>query len=196
MTTRPSDAETFTISRREAIRRAALVLGAGMTPSLVRGALEQKPTAAAGDAPVYLTVQHFALVAALAETIIPRTETPGAFDVGVPQFIDVLYGEFLTEEETKTLTDGLDRFGASCEATQGKPYEDLEPEQRSAFLAGAVEAPAGDERKFHRLVRELTILGYFTSREVGTSVLHYDPVPGRFDGCIPIEEVGNVNWTV
>ena len=38
--------------------------------------------------------------------------------------------------------------------------------------------------------RELVILGYFTSEEVGTNVLHYNPVPGRYNGCVPIEAVG------
>jgi hypothetical protein len=38
------------------------------------------------------------------------------------------------------------------------------------------------------------ILGYFTSEQVGRHVLHYDPVPGRYESCIPIEQVGNRNW--
>ena len=38
-------------------------------------------------------------------------------------------------------------------------------------------------------VRELTIVGYFTSETVGKTVLHYDPIPGRYDGCIPLAEV-------
>ena len=44
-------------------------------------------------------------------------------------------------------------------------------------------------------VQELVITGYFTSEQVGKTVLHYDPIPGRYDACIPISEVGNVNWT-
>jgi hypothetical protein len=44
-------------------------------------------------------------------------------------------------------------------------------------------------------MREATILGYFTSEEVGRKVLHYDPVPGRYDPCVPIGDVGSVVWT-
>ena len=49
------------------------------------------------------------MVSAIADRIIPRTDTPGAADVGVPAFIDLLYGQFMTEAERKMLTDGLDR---------------------------------------------------------------------------------------
>jgi hypothetical protein len=44
-------------------------------------------------------------------------------------------------------------------------------------------------------IKELTVIGYFTSELVGKSVLKYDPVPGRFDPCIPLAEVGNAQWT-
>jgi hypothetical protein len=39
------------------------------------------------------------------------------------------------------------------------------------------------------------VFGYFTSEQVGRNVLHYDPVPGRYDACVPIDEVGRRNWT-
>jgi hypothetical protein len=58
----------------------------------------------------------------------------------------------------------------------------------------AVAAQAKEKTFFH-LVKELTLLGYFTSEPIGKNVLHYDPIPGRFDGCIPLAEVGNVSWT-
>ena len=45
------------------------------------------------------------------------------------------------------------------------------------------------------VILELTVLGYFTSETVGKTVLHYDPVPGRFEACIPLAEVGNRAWT-
>ena len=44
-------------------------------------------------------------------------------------------------------------------------------------------------------LRQATILGYFTSEQVGKNVLHYDPVPGAYDGCVPIDQVGRRNWT-
>jgi glucoside 3-dehydrogenase (cytochrome c) hitch-hiker subunit len=40
------------------------------------------------------------------------------------------------------------------------------------------------------------VLGYFTSEQVGRNVLHYDPVPGRYEACIPIDQVGRRNWTI
>ena len=57
------------------------------------------------------------------------------------------------------------------------------------------QASKNQEGTFFYQLKELTVVGYFTSETVGKTVLHYDPVPGRFDACVPIAEVGNVNWT-
>ena len=49
--------------------------------------------------------------------------------------------------------------------------------------------------RFFPLLREYTLLGYFTSERVGREVLHYDPVPGRWAPCVPLAEVGDRLWT-
>ena len=64
------------------------------------------------------------------------------------------------------------------------------------MLRTIARAEEGTPAGFFRLIRSATILGYFTSEEVGRKVLHYDPVPGRYEGCIPIDQVGRRNWTV
>jgi hypothetical protein len=61
-------------------------------------------------------------------------------------------------------------------------------------LMQSAEAQSKEKTFFH-LIKELTLLGYFTAEPVGKNVLHYDPIPGRYQGCIPISEVGNVSWT-
>ena len=63
------------------------------------------------------------------------------------------------------------------------------------MLRAIAAAEEGKEQGFFRLIRSATVLGYFTSEEVGRKVLNYNPVPGRYDACIPIEQVGRRNWT-
>jgi hypothetical protein len=63
------------------------------------------------------------------------------------------------------------------------------------MLRGIARAEEGRPQSFFGLIRSATVLGYFTSEQVGRNVLLYDPVPGRYDGCIPIEQVGRRNWT-
>jgi hypothetical protein len=178
------------ISRREAIRRAALLAGIVLSPEWLGFAEQAGPAAQS-----YLTPEQGALVRAIANRILPRTDTPGAADVGVPAFIDLLYGEFMTDAERRMLTDGLAETEKTARSTEGASFAALTAERQDALLRGIARAEEGRDQGFFRLIRSATVLGYFTSEEVGRNVLNYDPVPGRYDGCVPIDEVGRRNWT-
>jgi hypothetical protein len=176
------------LSRREAIRRAAMLAGVAFSSDwlLASQAAPAKKT--------YLTSAQADMVSAMAERILPRTDTPGARDVGVPAFIDLLYGEFMTDAERDLLTAGLADLDTRARAAGGA-FATLSAERQDAILREVAQAEEGREQGFFRLFRSATVLGYFTSEEVGRNVLHYDPVPGRYDGCVPIDEVGRRNWT-
>ena len=200
----PSDEQTAPspIGRREAIRRAALLAGVVVAPEWLMAvdpafakppACKQVSPAAAG---ARLTSAHAAIAAAVADRILPRTDTPGAADVGVPAFIDRLYGEFMTPAERQMLTDGLNAVDAAAVAAHGSGFSTLTADRQDALLRTIARAEEGRDQGFFRLIRSATVLGYFTSEQVGRKVLHYDPVPGRYDGCVPIDQVGRRNWTV
>lgn len=189
------------IGRREAIRRAALLAGVVVAPEWLMAIDPAFAKAPAGEqvsaAPQgpRLTPAHAAIAGAIADRILPRTDTPGAADVGVPAFIDRLYGEFMTADERKMLTDGLTAVDAASRSEHGSGFSTLAADRQDALLRTIARAEEGRDQGFFRLIRSATVLGYFTSEPVGRNVLHYDPVPGRFDGCVPIEQVGRRNWT-
>lgn len=185
------------ISRREAIKRAALFLGVAISPSLLTGALHAATSpAAAGVTPTtFLSAKQLETVAAIAERILPRTDTPGALDVGVPAFIDLMVGKYFSAEERRMFTAGLADFDATSAAKHQRAFAGLSSEQQDALLMELAVASQKREKTFCHQIRELTVVGYFTSENVGRNVLHYDPVPGRFDACVPLSEVGNRSWT-
>ena len=188
-----------TISRREAIRRAAMLVGVAISPSWL-AAVDRVRAAAQSS---YLTTAQLTLTRAVADRIIPRTDTPGASDVGVPAFIDRLYGEFMTADEQSLFVEGLDLIRRTAISVDPAGFEALAADRQDALLrdladreqAAEEAAGPGSPQSAFRQIRTSVILGYFTSEEVGRNVLHYDPIPGRYDACIPIQEVGNRNWT-
>ena len=186
--------DSHPLTRREAIHRAALLLGAAITPSILQGVLHAQ-TPAAGAKPQFLTAAQFATVAAVAERILPRTETPGAIDVGVPAFIDLMVGKYLTTAERSTFTAGLAEVETKSSAAHRAAFAKLTAAQQDALLKAMAEAAQSKSGTFFHLVKELTILGYFTSEPVGKNVTHYEPIPGRYQGCIALSEVGNRAWT-
>ena len=191
MTPRDESSASGSIDRREAIRRAALLAGVALSPGWLSVIDRGAPLAQAR----HLTSGQLALVTAVAERILPRTDTPGATDVGVPGFIDLLYGEFMTDAERELLIAGLADVEKAARAGHDSSFHTLDAARQDALLEGIAKAEEGREGGFFRLIRSATVLGYFTSEPVGRNVLHYDPVPGRYDPCVPIDDVGRRNWT-
>jgi len=179
------------IGRREAIRRAALLAGVALSPewlSIVGRA--QTPATR-----TYLTAAQGPLVSAAAERILPRTDTPGAIDVGVPAFIDRFYGEFMSTADRQLLVSAVDEIEKAASTAHGASFAALTAMQQDAVLRSIATAQQGREPSSFGLLRSVTVLGYFTSEQVGKSVLHYDPVPGAYESCVPIDQVGRRHWT-
>ena len=193
---RPVSSSTSELTRREAIRRATLLLGVALSPSLVNGVLRAQDSRVPGPAKASnLTSYQLGTVAAVAERISPRTDTPGAIDVGVPAFIDVMYSEYMTLPDRGVIAAGLADVERRSKAAHGQAFAKLDASQQDALLTTIARESQHQQRTFFHQMRELTVLGYYTSEEVGKNVLHYDPVPGAFNACMPISAVGNVNWT-
>jgi hypothetical protein len=191
MDPRAESTDARAIDRREAIRRAALLAGVALSPrwlTLAEGAALPAQQA-------YLSPAQASIAAAIVDRIIPRTDTPGAADVGVPAFLDRLYGEFMSDAERQLLIKGLTDVESAAKSTQKASFSSLPADRQDEVLRSIAQAEEGREQGSFALLRSVTVLGYFTSEQVGRNVLHYDPVPGRYEACIPIEEVGRRNWT-
>ena len=182
---------TSLIDRREAIRRTALLAGVALAPDWLDFAVRAQGPASR----TYLSATQGAVLSAAAERILPRTNTPGAIDVGVPAFIDRFYGEFMSAGDRQLLGSVLDDIERAAATAHNAGFASLAPPQQDAVLRSIASAQQGKDPASFGLLRSVTILGYFTSERVGKDVLHYDPIPGAYDGCVPIDQVGRRNWT-
>jgi len=188
------------IDRREALRRAALLLGGAISAPTIAAVLAGcEARSAEGErwSPRALTPEQGDLVAAIADQIIPRTDTPGARDVGVHRFIDTMLAEYYSTEERSSFLAGLAGVDASARSASGQSFVRLSPSrQRDILLPFDAEAYRGATRQpFFRTMKELTLLGYYTSEAGATRELKYARVPGRFDGCVPFTNIGRA-WSV
>ena len=195
------------MNRRELIQRVAMLMGGAISAPAVLGVLNgcsPKPSGASWT-PQFLSKEEGAVVDDVAELIIPRTDTPGARDVGVPAFIDVILKDAYPAEDQARFVSGLKDFEAEAQRAHGKPLLELPQAQRLAFLqkvhdeAAAAEKKQADnevppserKRPFVLMMKELTLLGFFVSKPGATQVLQYVAVPGGFRACIPIAQAGN-----
>ncbi len=181
------------INRREALQKACEIMGGALSTSLVMGVLAGcKADPALDWTPEALTSQEALIVAALAEQILPETSTPGARQVGVARFIDSMVAGYLPEAERNAFMDGLASLAE-------RKFSRKTPEEQLAMVTGLAEEARqqmrdSDSKPFFLLAKEMTVLGFFTSEVGATQVLNYDPIPGGFQGCMPLDEAGGKTW--
>jgi len=143
---------------------------------------------AQGEAGRALSTTQLAQVRALADAILPRTEVPGALEVGAPEFVDLLLAEWYPADERAQLLAGLDALERKCRQAQGGAFAELEPAGRTAFLAvvdGASGEPGSAEHAYQRVKQQL-VFGFLTAKPIAAIVNTTPIIPGRFDGCIPL----------
>ena len=186
------------MNRREAIQRTAMVLGYAVSAPALAGILNGCKTAPELTyTPVFFTYDQASLISEVAEIILPKTDTPGAKDVGVPGFIDQMLKEVYPLKDQDRFMKGLAEFEEDSKKTYGDRFALCEPEQQlelvkkyhDAAIAGVKDTSITD-RPFILMTKELTMLGFFTSEPGATQVLQYAPVPGAYHGCLPLAEVG------
>ena len=187
------------IDRREALRKTALLMGAAVSASALTGILQGcKATPELTYTPQFFTEDQARVVMEVAEIIIPKTDTPGAKDAGVPGFIDIMLKDCYKKEDQDRFIAGLATFDEEAKKAYGDSFIYCKPEQQVEFVTkthatALAEAKENKEAKrpFILMAKELTLLGFFTSEPGATQVLQYVAVPGSYKGCIPLAEAGN-----
>lgn len=147
-----------------------------------------------------LSAAQAAQVAALADTILPRTETPSATDVGVVAWVDLIVADYFRDDERRQFMDGLAAIDALAKSPAPTTAATGAAAPAGGTGGGAGNEPAaalalvetleqGDRRSTAGLawwrLKGLVLHGYFTSERVQKEVLKGQVMPGRFDGCVP-----------
>src|SRR6476469_6184497 len=137
--------------------------------------------------PNELSPAHMALVRAIADTIIPRTDTPSATDVGVHKFVNVIVNENLSEAERTAGLAGLDAIDALARTESNVAFAQLSAEKRSAMIESLEKGDRGVEpSRTYWSLKGLVVHGYFTSERVMRDVLKVNVMPGKFEGAAPV----------
>lgn len=181
------------MNRRDALHRIGLLLGASVTPSVARAVQAGFAAPPAGQALRALTAAQAALVATLAEHIIPTTDTPGARAARVDAFIDALLADILTPAERERFLTSLAEVDARARAAAGAGFLEATADQQVAVLDALereARLPGSADTAFFPWLKELTLVGYYTSEIGASQELRYVHVAGRYDGDVPYEQVG------
>jgi hypothetical protein len=197
------------MNRRNALRKTALMAGTAMAaPSLFSLLQSCKQQNRLDWKPLFLSEEQARFVSAFVDTILPRTDTPGALDVKTDIFLDLIFAKTYDAKGQEYVASEIDKFNADIKAGFGKVFADLGTDDKKAVLRKAEAETAKFNPKvwgtavgkqepvgFYRSLKSMALWGYFSSEEIGKNHLNYDPIPGEYRGCIPLSEVGNT-WSL
>jgi hypothetical protein len=191
------------IQRREILTRAAWLLGGAVSApaalAILQGCSAQQgePTATTAWTPQLLNGHEVDVITAIADIMIPKTDTSGALDAGVPAFIDSVLAAVYPPDAQARFKAGCAEF-ESAARTSGKAFLEQQSSARTVFVKQSLEAALAadhDPKPFILMTRELTLLGFFTSKVGITENMEYVPVPTVFHGCVPLSQMKkHVYW--
>ncbi|TLP80271.1 gluconate 2-dehydrogenase subunit 3 family protein [Maribacter sp. ACAM166] len=197
------------MDRRKALRKTGLFAGATiLMPSMLSLFESCKSETRLDWQPLFFTGEEAKTIAALVDMILPRTDTPGALDVKSDIFIDTVIAKSYDKEGQDDMRANITAFNENCKSKYGAVFYNLNEDDRIAILneaekssgkfgKGVWGAGVGPQEPigFYRSMKSMAIWAYFTSEEMGENVLNYDPIPGAYEPCKPLSEVGN-RWSL
>lgn len=200
------------MNRRDAVARVALIMGGAIiggdyfltscsSPTQEKEAETKQPKAAAKAEKPFLSQEQVAYLNEVGDTILPPTKTPGAKAADVGGFMAVMVRDCYKPADQQVFLKGLTQLEEASKKKNGKGFMASDAAQRKALLTAldaeqkkytdtkTLEAP----NHYFRMMKELTLLGYFTSEVGSTKALRYLPVPGKYEGCVPYKK-GDRAW--
>ena len=168
------------MNRREAVQRVALMMGGVLAAPLMAGVMGQVTNIGLS---VIVSAEQEALLAEIADIIIPTTNTPGAKAAGVEKFIVRVMRDCYKKEDQDKFYAGVAKLNADSQTNFGKGFVGLDLAQKNEM----VKLSTTTDKPFFQRMKELTVTGYFTSEIGATKALAYLPIPGKFEGCIPLK---------
>ena len=183
------------MDRREFVRRLSAGVGAALSPGVLAAILSGCEADQEGSG--LLPAHEAEILGSLADAIIPRTDTPGAIDAGVPQYVEMMLEHFTPSDEVVTFRSQLEWVLAWLNEQNADRLEDVDDERRNALLMALDEQAFGEESSedlpprepaLFAVLKPLTVAGFYTSEVGATQELH--PVPMLEYKDMPFDEIG------
>ena len=189
------------MNRREALSRVGLILGGTIigAEAFLSGCTNTDKNI--GGSGVNFSNDDVSFLDEIAETILPATNTPGAKEAKVGEFMTRIVRDCYTEKDQKIFLDGMQKLNEASKKKNGKSFLDSSTQERHDLLVDldkeqktyTDQKKKDDPAHYFRMMKELTLWGYFTSEPGATKALRYVQIPGKYVGCIDYKK-GDKAW--
>lgn len=187
------------MDRREAVKYISVLLGGTIVGSsaILNGCRSSDTKGSA----LTFTDADVSLLDEIADTILPETDTPGAKAAGVGKFMTVMVNDCYEKQDQEVFHKGLKQLNDLAKKNYKTDFVKMPSEQRLEMLIALDKEQkeyqqtkkSEDRSHYFRMMKELALLGYFTSEIGQTQAMRYIERPGRYDGCVPYTK-GEKAW--
>jgi len=170
------------MNRRDLLKKGVYGL-AGVSLSSTLISTLQSCTSIEKYSPHYFSKTEFSLLFNIVDFLIPKTETPGALEMKVPQFIDIIISETYNNESKNNFSNKLKLLIEDFKSNNIdlSDYNSM----KSKFVN---DFNSKTHQEIYNQIRDLTVWGFKTSKEIALNVLNYNPIPGYQLGCVDIDK--------
>jgi glucoside 3-dehydrogenase (cytochrome c) hitch-hiker subunit len=186
------------MERRELLKMIALVTGTAFIGGefLLSGCTNNPKIGG-----TTFTAEDIAFLNEVGETILPKTSSPGAKEAAVGAYMTKIVNDCYTAGQQKVFHAGIGKLDDASQDMHKKHFMEATPEQRTQLLVAldkeakenAKNKKKEDEDHYFTMMKQLTLHGFFTSKQGATQALRHVPVPGRYDGAFPYKK-GDKAW--
>jgi hypothetical protein len=174
------------LNRRVAIQQLLMIwAGVALLPGCLQ--TEQKVSIPLKD--IQITPADENMLAELAETILPKTDSPGAKDLSAHLFALKMVDDCYTKVNQDKFIQGMKDFESFVMKKTGKSFVENNASERQAIVAELDQQKAASEGMgyFYQSTKKLTVQAYTTCEYYLTKIRGYKMIPGKFQGCIPLK---------
>jgi hypothetical protein len=175
------------MNRREALTSTMALLGVTIigADAFLTGCTPKSP----GENITFFNDEMISLLDDIGETIIPATsESPGAKDAKIGEFMKLIVSECYTDDEERSFVSGMGKFKQEVNQKFGKAFSSLSKDEKTKWMVTLDEeskqSKAEKDTHIFEMLNQLTLWGYFSSEPGATKALRYIPIPGEYKGCV------------
>ncbi len=194
------------MERRDAIKYTAFFMGATLSASTISAIIEGCTVDTSSTwAPSFFSTGEIDFIREIGETILPKTSTPGAKDAMVDRFLDTVRPLRFSKEENEKFKAGINGLMEQAKKDLGKDFVKATPDQKLEWVntldKNSFDAVKGkpdmpeDEKPFYLSLKSQILGGYFSAEIVAKDFFAFDPIPGKYEPCMPYEQVGRA-WAL
>lgn len=183
------------MNRRAILRYAAYATGAVIAAPLMGTFLSScQQEIQSADVVLFFKPKELTFVKNLIDTILPKTDSPSASEVGVHDLIDSMVGTVYQAADQESYRTGFESLQKHLE---GQQFSTVDAAAQLAILQ-QLEDPKADEtvRGAYLHLKQQTITYYLSTEAIGTKFLNYLPVPGAYEPCIKLADVDGKAWAI